>query len=234
MIQEFMIDPNEYLNQEIQGFYCCDYVGYNQPNNPDYINTLKNTFNYESKENLESALKTLISFLYDELYGLISAIAMDTLAITVCVVPRSKALQTYSHNQLLFRKAVSYVVDKLIQDDNLAELGISVENGTDFIIRHTNTRTTHLDKSGYGGDGELPYVGITKDTCTISPKVRGKHILLVDDIYTKTVNIDEDCIQALLDNGAEFVDFFAVAKTKKLRTFERLDKKDIDDMLAVL
>lgn len=232
MIQEFKIESNEYLKQEIQGFYCCDYVGYNEPNNPDYINTLKNTFKDKSKENLESALKILLPLLYDALYKLISS--TDTLAITVCVVPRSKALKTYSQNQLLFRKAVSHVVDKLIQDNNLAELGISVENGTDFIIRHTDTRTTHLDKSGYGGDGELPYVGITKDTCTISPQVRGKYIVLVDDIYTKTVNIDEDCIQALLDNGAAGVAFFAVAKTKKLRTFEPLDKKDIDDILAAL
>ena len=41
----------------------------------------------------------------------------------------------------------------------------------------------------------------------------GKDILLIDDIYTKTVNIDEDAIQALLDNGARSVFFYAIGKT---------------------
>ena len=68
-------------------------------------------------------------------------------------------------------------------------------------------------KSGYGGDGDLPYQGITAATCTISDNVRGKDILLIDDLYTKTVNIDEDCIQALLDKGANSVTFYAIGKT---------------------
>jgi hypothetical protein len=44
----------------------------------------------------------------------------------------------------------------------------------------------------------LPYIGITNATCNISDDVIGKDILLIDDIYTKTVNIDEDAIQSLL------------------------------------
>jgi hypothetical protein len=68
---------------------------------------------------------------------------------------------------------------------------------------------------GYGGDGDMPYVGITKATCKISGDVRGKDILLIDDIYTKGVNIVEDAIQALLDNGPKSVIFYAVAKTYK-------------------
>jgi phosphoribosylpyrophosphate synthetase len=72
-----------------------------------------------------------------------------------------------------------------------------------------------MNRSGYGGDGDMPYVGITKATCKISSDVRGKDILLIDDIYTKGVNIDEDAIQALLDNGAKSVIFYAVAKTFK-------------------
>ncbi len=70
-----------------------------------------------------------------------------------------------------------------------------------------------MNKSGYGGDGEMPYPGITKDTCIISENIRGKDILLIDDLYTKTINIDEDAIQALLDYGAKSVVFYAVGKT---------------------
>ncbi|MDI9366643.1 MAG: hypothetical protein QM541_16925 [Flavobacterium sp.] len=87
------------------------------------------------------------------------------------------------------------------------------ENGTKYIIRHTHTRTTHLDRNGEGGEGNLPYPGITKDTCTISEQAKGKDILLIDDLYTKRVNIDEDAIQALIDNGANSVTFYSFGKT---------------------
>jgi hypothetical protein len=80
-------------------------------------------------------------------------------------------------------------------------------------MRHTNTRTTHLDRNGEGGDGNLPYPGITKDTCTISGQAKYKDILLIDDLYTKSVNIDEDAIQALLDKGANSVTFYSIGKT---------------------
>ena len=43
--------------------------------------------------------------------------------------------------------------------------------------------------------------------------VIGKDILLIDDIYTKTVNIDEDAIQSLISKGANSVSFYAIGKT---------------------
>ena len=55
----------------------------------------------------------------------------------------------------------------------------------------------------YAGDGDMPHPGITKNTCNISSEVKGKDILLIDDIYTSRVYIDEDAIQALFDNGAK-------------------------------
>jgi hypoxanthine-guanine phosphoribosyltransferase len=66
----------------------------------------------------------------------------------------------------------------------------------------------------YGGDGDMPYPGITKHTCKISNEVKGKDILLIDDIYTRTINIDEDAIEALLEKRAKSVVFYSVAKTK--------------------
>lgn len=62
----------------------------------------------------------------------------------------------------------------------------------------------------------MPYVGITHDTCNISEEVDGKDILLIDDIYTKDVNIDEDAIQALYDKGAKSVTFYSICKTYKI------------------
>lgn len=193
----------KYLDRSINFFYSKYYTGYGKHNNPDFLNILKNTYNNEkcyllidSKNKLENLLSTDIS-------ELIAILKLESL--TVCVVPRAKAEENYSSNQLLFRHTVSLILKKFSK----------LNDGTNYIIRHTNTKTTHLprDTKNYCNDGEEPYPGITKDTCDISPEVEGKDILLIDDIYTKTVNIDEDAIQALLDNGAKSVTFYAVAKT---------------------
>ncbi|MDR0830984.1 MAG: phosphoribosyltransferase [Prevotellaceae bacterium] len=123
--------------------------------------------------------------------------------LTVCVIPRSKEENYYRADQLFFRQIVSSVVNNLN----------GFANGTAYIVRHTDTRTTHLDRNGEGGNGNLPYPGITKNTCIISDNVKGKDILLIDDLYTKSVNIDEDAIKTLLDKGAKSVIFYAVGKT---------------------
>ena len=50
--------------------------------------------------------------------------------------------------------------------------------------------------AGYINDGREPYPGITAETCEISPDIGGENILLVDDIYTPGVNVDEDASKA--------------------------------------
>jgi hypothetical protein len=199
----FTITPNEYLNKNIQAYYRHDYTTFGTEGNPDFINHLKNTFDSTSLSVLQAAVNELIKVLYEDLPEIKNLHGNTNL--TVCVIPRAKAETSYSDNQKLFKRVISSVVNKI---GGLA-------NGTNYIIRLTNTRTTHMNRSGYGGDGDMPYVGITKATCHISNEVRGKDILLIDDIYTKGVNIDEDAIQALLDNGANSVTFYSVAKTYK-------------------
>ena len=66
---------------------------------------------------------------------------------------------------------------------------------------------------GYVNDGPEPYPGISSDTCSFSNNINGKDILLIDDIYTRTVNIDEDVIQSLINLGANTVSFYAIGKT---------------------
>ena len=205
-MNSFTIDANKYLNQNIQGFYHTDYKRYGNPGNPDYLNDLKNTYGkpdsndtewYKKKElkKLKNATKQLYNVLKNNL------ITFDK-NLTICIVPRSKAENTYKNNQLLFKKVVQQLIDKL-----------DFQDGSNYIIRHTDTKTTHLEHTEYGGDGDMPYVGITKNTCDISSDVQGKDILLIDDIYTNGINIDEDVIQALLDYGAKSVIFYAVGKT---------------------
>ncbi len=165
------------------------------------ITTLKNQFQDKTKEVLLQAANKLVEILKNDLPQILQETGKDNL--TVCVIPRAKAENSYSKSQLLLKQAIS-IASRNTNGFN---------DGTDYIIRHTDTRTTHLDRSGYGGNGALPYPGITKETCTISNQVRGKDILLIDDLYTESVNIDEDGIQALLDNGANTVTFYSLGKT---------------------
>ena len=198
-MKKFTIYSNEYLSKKIQGYYHEDYHGGGnwkiEGTIENIVVTLKNTYGKESNPILNRALQGLSRILYDDLYSF----QKD---LTICIIPRSKAEKTYSPSQLLFKKLIKYFIKRLNFND-----------GSDYIIRHTNTRTTHMNRSGHGGDGDMPYIGISQDTCYISQNVKGKNILLIDDLYTKTVNIDEDMIQALLNSGAKSVKFYAVGKT---------------------
>ena len=191
--------------QSIQALHHTDYVGYRRPANPDYINTLKNTFNSSPTSTLNGAVQELRAILLVDLPQILQTLQLNSL--TVCVIPRAKT--NYQPNQLLFKTTIRNVVKQLN----------GFYDGTDYIIRHTNTRTTHLPvkMSSYNNDGSTPYPGITRATCNISNNVRGKNILLIDDIYTRTVNIDEDAIQAILDNGARSVVFYSIGKTVQNR-----------------
>jgi hypoxanthine-guanine phosphoribosyltransferase len=203
-MEQFTIQQNEYLNRQIQGFYHADYEGgggkWKEAGTiENIICTLKNDITPYSPSVLQDAKQQLTKILGQDLPKILQI--TELVNLTVCVIPRAKA--NYNANQLLFRATISEVVNHLS--------GFS--NGTNYIVRHTNTRTTHLNKSGNGGDGDLPYSGITNNTCSIDDNVRGKDILLIDDLYTQTINIDEDAIQALLDKGARSVVFYAVGKT---------------------
>jgi len=190
---------DEYLDRDIQGHYHTDYTGHKNVGNPDYLNDLKNTFDNFSTDKLNKAVQELVDVLKTDLSNFDKN-------LTICIVPRSKSESTYSHNQLLFKKVVQHLIK---------ELGF--QDGSNYIVRHADTKTTHLAHTSrgaqYAGNGDMPYPGITKNTCNISSEVKGKDILLIDDIYTSHVYIDEDAIQALFDNGANTVRFYAVGKT---------------------
>lgn len=199
-MNEFVIvSDDEYLDRNIQGFYHTDYTGHKNIGNPDYLNDLKNTFDSFTVEKLNKAVQELEDVLKTDL-------SQFDKKLTICIVPRSKSESRYNHNQLLFKKVVQHLIK---------ELGF--QDGSDYIVRHADTKTTHLAHTPrgaqYAGDGDMPYPGITKNTCNISSEVKGKDILLIDDIYTSHVYIDEDAIQALLDNGVNTVRFYAAGKT---------------------
>lgn len=201
-MNQFQIAKNRYLSRPVKAFYHVPYTGMGKKGNPDFLNDLKNTYGNYSEDKLRRAGEELQGTLREDLPQIFQLLGFDSLV--VCVVPRAKAENEYYPNQQLFRKTVQMVIQRMR----------GFVDGTDYIRRHTNTKTTHLPNStpNYTNDGRDPYPGITEETCEISPHVKCKDILLIDDIYTPGVNIDEDAINALFNVGAGTVTFYAVSR----------------------
>lgn len=202
-MKKFIINSNTFLSEDINAFYHTDYFGYRSPGNPDYINELKNTYSNYPKDKLDLATSKLMHALLEDLPQTLQALQLNSLF--VCVVPRAKVI--YQPNQLLFKATIRKAIRQLN----------GFVDGTGSIERQSNTKTTHLPPNtpNYNNDGDMPYKGITFNTCNISSNVTDKDVLLIDDIYTRNINIDEDAIQALLDCGARSVAFYAIGKTIK-------------------
>ena len=186
MIQ-FQIPTNAFLTTTTNAFCHVPYTGMGSAENPNYLNDLKNTYNSFSQHKLQSAVNELLNVLNEDLPQIYQLLGFDILQ--------------------LFRKTVQKSIDKM---HGLAD-------GINYIRRHTNTYTTHLGERApnYINDGAEPYPGITERTCDISADAAGKNILLIDDIYTPGVNIDEDAINALLNAGAKTLAFYAVGKVQR-------------------
>jgi hypothetical protein len=193
------------LQQDVKAFYNSDYQGGGNwrviGTIENLICTFKNDITPYPQETLDNAKLRLSQILRNDLPEIYRICGKSLLR--VCVIPRAKSEHSYRPDQLYMMSTIQEVVQQLH----------GYEDGTHDIIRHTNTSTTHLARRGNGGEGELPYIGITKETCNISDSIVGKDILLIDDLYTKTVNIDEDCLQALIDKGARSVMFYSIGKT---------------------
>ena len=204
LMNSFQLLPNSFLKSPIRAFYSCAYTRMGQPGNPDYLNYLKNQANNYSQNILLASINMLRDVLLLDIPAIYKQIGKSPLL--VCAVPRAGAFNDYSPNQLLFIQTISDVVDHL-------KANYPFINGTKYIQRHIQTMTTHLGQTVWHPTGEqAPFPGITKATCHILPQVKDQDILLIDDIYTPGVNIDEDAIQALMDAGAKSVTFYAIGR----------------------
>ncbi|MDE7243457.1 MAG: hypothetical protein K2O18_05695 [Oscillospiraceae bacterium] len=210
-LRKFTLPVNSYLKRKTDCYFILNYLRYGVPGNPEFILTLKNTFNSESVDNLRRAKNRVVELLTKH-----TPYVMKNAGISCCTmvcVPRAKEFDTYTKNQMYLLDGVSEAARQLS----------NVTDGTGAIVRTVSTKTTHFRKpvervtsngEREANTGKDPYPGITKDTCKIDTEaIRGKTILLVDDIYTAGVNIDEDCIQALYNAGAEKVVLFTLSYT---------------------
>lgn len=185
----------------VPAFYHFDYLR----GQFNFINVLKAEHG-EQDEYLECAVRQLKEILYEDI-PIIYHLLGDK-ELVVCGIPRSKTKAAYLNTQLKFNSTIGLVVQQIGKKYNLID-------GSDYILRHTDTPTTHLLHKEV--EHVVVPVGITKDTCSIASEIKDKDILLIDDIYTASVNIDEDAIQALYDNGARSVTFYAIARTKRIK-----------------
>lgn len=203
-MNSFTIQANNFLSRDIQAFYHSDYSSGGgqwriQGTIENIICTLKNDITPYADNILQNTSQQLANILLVDLPQILQQTGKNNL--TVCVVPRAKV--NYTPNQLYFKNTVSNVINQLN----------GFTNGVNFIVRHADTKTTHRARGGYGSNGEMPYPNITNDTCRISNDVINRDILLIDDLYTRTVNIDEDALQALLSKGVNSIVFYSVGKT---------------------
>ena len=132
-MNKFTIQPNLFLKQPIQAFFHENFYGAkaNHPNNPNYLYRLKNDPHHNWTD---YQLRVATAQLADALRTDLAQIQQDTNInpLTICIVPRAKADIIYRPNQLLFRATVKQVINELS----------GFEDGTNYITRHTNTRTT--------------------------------------------------------------------------------------------
>lgn len=200
-MKKHMIPKNSYLSDDTVCYYNRDYIGYQKHGNPDFINRLKNmTGRYDELDLVRDFLK-VFDLAYKDIPQIIDEEHLENCA--VAIIPRSKAEKTYVPSQLIFKKAISCVADKL-----------NLYNATDAIRRVIDTKTTHSWRLE-NNSGKMPHRGITKESCNIDSSLfRNKDVILVDDIYTEGVYVAEDCMQTLLDFGAKRVILYVIAKTR--------------------
>ena len=180
-----------FLDRDIDLYFHAHYYGFSSAENTiKYVNYLKNDRRDFDKLIAASEDRAAAVLAVDlaELVGVYGP-------LTVCGIPRSKREDAYPPEKMGLKRAIRKAI----------AMNPDLSDGLDYIVRHTNTLCTHRSYWGYGGDGEGPRRGLMHDTCNISAEVAGNDIVLVDDIYTAGVGIDEDGVQALLDAGARSV-----------------------------
>lgn len=203
-MNNFILEANPFLSRDVTGYFHTNFYGAVHPENPNFLYKFKNDPHHNwNWQGLRSAIDALNRVIRNDFPEILRQVQLDPL--TVCVVPRAKADNTYRSDQLLFRSTIWVY----------ARSTPGFRDGSTYITRHTNTRTTHLRRpmDGFENDGQMPYPGIARDTCHFSTQIYKSDILLVDDIYTKTVNIDEDMVQALFEKGARSIVFYAIGNT---------------------
>src|SRR5690606_14610087 len=171
---------NYYLKREVQAYFHSKYSSGSgqwqvKGSIENIICTLKNDITPYAEIVLQNVCGQLENILKTDLPQVLKLSGKNSLV--VCVVPRAKV--NYNPNQLYFKKTISKVASQLP----------GFIDGSEYIKRVKDTKTTHRARSGHGGNGNMPYPGITLDTCNFSLNVKRKDIIIINDLYTNSVII---------------------------------------------
>src|SRR5690606_3114127 len=159
---------NYYLKREVQAYFHSKYSSGSgqwqvKGSIENIICTLKNDITPYTEDVLQNVADQLENILKTDLPQVLKLSGKNSLV--VCVVPRAKV--NYNANQLYFKKTVSTVAKQLP----------GLIDGTEYIKRVKDTKTTHRARWGYGGNGDMPHPNITVNTCDLSKNLNGKDIL---------------------------------------------------------
>lgn len=234
-LYKFVIHKNDFLKQNLYGYYSTDFISYAMSGQLSFLHRLKNRFSNERESVLNDAKNKARDYIVEFLENFNNIIEITNDYIekkeperglqiykgirrirfidkfkeideNIIVCRIPRSKVDFKENQLYFQKAVKEAIEIANKRSNNKLI-----DGINYIKRTESVETTHLND----GQGKKPYPNITKDTCEISDKIANQTIILIDDIYTSWVNVVEDCIQALYDKGAKQVIFYAVGRTVK-------------------
>ena len=66
-MEQFTIQKNDFLSHDCTGYFHLYYVGYGQPGNPDYLNTLKNIFVSTHPDTLRAASRQAATLMIQDI-----------------------------------------------------------------------------------------------------------------------------------------------------------------------
>lgn len=208
-IYSHTIPSNTFLERDISGYFHDKYVPTREGGSSFSSKILK--IKSDADESIMDHMANIIANDLDTLVGICQEHSNER--PLVLTVPRSKPDDYWQEKERKFRPTVSRALER-----SKREVGGAPEkwmqDGVNYIIRVKPTQTTHRAHLGEEENtGPAPYVGITGDTCRLDGDVEGRFVILVDDIYTESKGIVEDCAQFLFDNGATDVVIYTLGMT---------------------
>lgn len=209
----FRINSNEYLDKQVNAYAHGLYIPYRSTYSGDLTDLILN-LKGRATCNIDAVKTEAANIIQKDLDIIITSLEKYQKHRPIVVaMARSKPDNFWPDYALQFRPAISRALSNSRVGVEKSD-GRWMLDGVQFLQRVKETQTTHLARSTkVRNNGPAPYRGITKDTCVLNGDVHDKYIILVDDIYTTGVCVDEDCIQYLYDNGAQDVLLYVLGIT---------------------
>jgi len=211
----FRIENNEFMDKQINAYAHGLYIPYKSSYASDLTRLILD-IKGSTVCDIDAVKEKASAIIKNDLDLIITSIDKYKKSRPIIIsMTRSKPDNFWEEHALQFRVSISMALKnssvKIKKSNEIWAI-----DGVNYIKRIKETQTTHLAHSKISkNNGPAPYRGITKDTCILNGDINNKYIILIDDIYTPNVCVDEDCIQYLYDNGARDVLLYVLGITIK-------------------